>query len=107
MPGPILHVGATMTCPHGGQVTTVPGSQRVMVSGMPVATMADTYLIAGCAFTIPPGRPQPCIKVHWTVPAIRVQVAGQPVIIQTSVGLCKCAEQISQGPTRSLQRSPG
>jgi hypothetical protein len=41
MPGPILHVGDTMTCPHGGQVTTVPGSPRVMVSGMPVATMAD------------------------------------------------------------------
>ena len=106
MPGPILHVGATMTCPHGGQVTTIPGSQRVMVSGMPVATMADTYLIAGCAFTIPPGRPQPCIKVHWTVPAIRVQVAGQPVIIQTSVGHCQGAEQISQGPTRIIAAQP-
>ena len=97
MPGPILHVGDTVLCPHGGQVMTVPGSARVMVSGMPVATMADTYLVAGCVFTVGP-KPQPCVKVQWLVPAARVQAMGQPVIIQTSVGLCQSAEQIPQGP---------
>src|SRR6266516_293471 len=106
MPGPVFHVGATAICPHGGQVTTVPGSPRVMVSGMPVATMADAYLVAGCAFTVPPGKPQPCIKVQWIVPAMRVLVMGQPVIIQTSVGLCQSAEQIPQGPPSILSTQP-
>ena len=50
-----------------------------------------------CVFTVGP-KPQPCVKVLWLVPAVRVQVMGQPVIIQTSVGLCQSAEQIPQGP---------
>ena len=87
MPGPLFHVGATAICPHGGQVQTIPTNARVLVSGQPVATLADTYLVAGCAFTIPPGKPQPCIKVQWLVPAARVLGNGEPAILQTSVGL--------------------
>lgn len=98
MPGPLFHVGATAMCPHGGQVTTISTNARVLVNGMPVATMGDTYLVAGCAFTVPPGKPQPCIKVQWLLPAVRVLVNGQPVILQTSPGLCQSAEQIPQGP---------
>src|SRR5258708_14458756 len=97
VPGSILRVGDKRICAPGGQVTSVPGSPRVMVSGMPVAPMADTYPVAGCVFTVGP-KPQPCVKVLWLVPAARVQVMGQPVIIQTSVGLCPSAELIPQGP---------
>jgi len=85
-------------CPHAGPVQTISSNTRVLVSGMPVATMADTFLVAGCAFTVPPGKPQPCVKVQWLVPATRVLVNGQPPILQTSVGLCLSAEQIPQGP---------
>ena len=60
--------------------------------------MADTYPVAGCAFTVPAGKPQPCVKVQWTQPAPRVKVGGQPVILQASAGLCHSAEQIPQGP---------
>lgn len=95
MPGYILHVGDTMMCPHGGQITTVPGSPRAMVSGMPVATMADSYLVAGCAFNVS-GTPQPCIQVQWLVPATRVMAGGSPVIVQSSTGLCMGAAP--QGP---------
>ena len=98
MPGPLFHVGATAMCPHAGPVQTISSNTRVLVSGMPVATMADTFLVAGCAFTVPPGKPQPCVKVQWLVPATRVLVNGQPPILQTSVGLCLSAEQIPQGP---------
>ena len=50
MPGPILHMGATVLCAHGGQaIPTVP-SPVVMVSGMPIATIAAPYAIAGCTF---------------------------------------------------------
>ncbi len=97
MPGFLFHVGATSTCPHGGQVSTISTNSRVLVSGQPVATLADSFLIAGCAFTVPPSKPQPCIKVQWLVPASRVLVGGQPVILQTSTGMCQSADQIPQG----------
>jgi len=98
MPGPLFHVGAAAICPHGGQVTVISSNSRVLVSGMPIATMGDTYVVAGCAFTVPPGKPQPCVKVQWLVPATRVMVNGQPALLQTSTGLCQSAEQIPQGP---------
>jgi len=98
MPGFLFHVGATAICPHAGQVSVIPSNMRVLVSGQPVATMGDTYLIAGCPFTVPPAKPQPCVKVQWLVPALRVRVNGQPVILQDSVGLCQSPEQIPQGP---------
>jgi hypothetical protein len=88
MPAPILHVGDTVMCTHGAPVQTVPGNARVMVSGMPVATMADNYLVSGCPFVVPVAVPQPCIRVQWLVPAARVMAGGSPVLIQTSTGLC-------------------
>jgi hypothetical protein len=98
MPGPLFHVGAAAICPHGGQVTVISSNARVLVSGMPVATLGDVYVVAGCAFTVPPGKPQPCIKVQWLVPAARILINGQPAILQSSVGLCQSPEQIPQGP---------
>ena len=98
MPGFLLHVGASAICPHSGQVSVSSSNTRVMVSGQPVATLSDTYSIAGCPFQIPGPTPQPCVKVQWTTPATRVRVNGQPVILQASNGLCQSAQQIPQGP---------
>ena len=101
MAAPLLHVGLTAMCPHGGSVSVISTNTRVMVSNQPVATMSDTFMIAGCPFQIPVGagtKPQPCIKIQWVVPATRVMVNGQPALIQTSTGLCQSAEQIPQGP---------
>jgi uncharacterized Zn-binding protein involved in type VI secretion len=98
MAGYILHVGATAMCPHGGQVNVVATNSRVLVGGQPVAVAADQFLVAGCAFTVPPGKPQPCVKVQWLTPATRVLVGGQPAILASSSGLCQSAEQIPQGP---------
>lgn len=106
MPGLLYHLGATAICPHGGQVQVISTNARVMVGGQPVATMGDQYLVAGCAFTVPGPKPQPCIKVQWLVPATRVLVNGQPVILQTSTGLCQSAEQIPQGPPTVVATQP-
>jgi hypothetical protein len=97
MPGFLMHVGANAICPHGGQVSTISTNARVLVGGQPVATFGDTYLVAGCAFTVG-SKLQPCVKVQWLVPAARVLVGGQPAMLQTSTGLCQSAEQIPQGP---------
>jgi len=95
----IFHVSAVATCPHQtGQISAIVSSPRVKVSSQAVATLTDQYLIAGCAFTIPGPKPQPCIKVQWLRGATRVKVNGNPVILQTSQGLCKSAEEIPQGP---------
>jgi hypothetical protein len=42
-------------------------------------------------------KPQPCVKVQWATPATRVKVLGQPVLLQSSSGVCQSAEQIPQG----------
>lgn len=98
MSSPLFHVGAQAMCPHGGSVTTVSGNTRVLAGGQPVATTADQFMVAGCAFTVPPSKPQPCVKVQWLVPATRVMVNGSPAILSTSSGLCQSAEQIPGGP---------
>jgi hypothetical protein len=98
MSGFLFHVGATALCPHAGPVQTVSGNTRVLVGGQPVATQADNFLVSGCVFTLPGGKPQPCVTVRWLVAASQVRVGGQPVVLQTSTGLCQSAEQIPQGP---------
>lgn len=101
MPGPVLHTGATATCPHGGQLTIVVASPRVMVSGMPAAVLTDQGLVAGCPFQVPVGtatKPQPCLTTRWIVASIRVTAGGVPVLINPSTALCVSAEQIPGGP---------
>jgi hypothetical protein len=98
MPGPALNVGAMAMCPHAGQVTIISSNARVLASGTPIATMSDQYMVAGCVFTVPPGKPQPCIHLQWMTPAVRVLINGQPPILQTSTGLALSAEGIPGGP---------
>jgi len=87
MPGPILHTGATVLCSHGGQAMPTAPSPRVLVSGMPIATIAAPYAVAGCAFA-PPGGNGPCVTAQWVVGAVRVTSMGQPVVIMTGVAVC-------------------
>jgi hypothetical protein len=78
-------------------VTEVPSAPRVLLGGMPVATIADQYLIAGCLLNVA-SVPHPCVRVQWLVPAVRVKASLSPVVLQTSVGLCLAADQAPQGP---------
>jgi hypothetical protein len=98
MPGPVLHTGATANCPHGGVLNIIAASPRVMVSGMPAAVLTDQGLVAGCAFTVPPTKPQPCVTTRWIAAATRVLANGQPLLINPCVALCLSAEQIPGGP---------
>ncbi len=92
----LLNVGAGATCPHGGTLQIVPASVKVLGGGQPLATVGDQFLIAGCAFTVPTGKPQPCVSVTF-VPATKVLIGGQPAVLKASVGICQSAEQIPQG----------
>ena len=97
MPGRLLHVGATVMCPHGGQATPQPAQARVLVGGRAVTTLADLYTVTGCPLTVS-GKPQPCTTVRWTTPATRVRVNGSPALLSASTGICYSAEQVPQGP---------
>jgi hypothetical protein len=58
-----------------------------MVSGMPIATIAAPYSIAGCAF-VPPAGNGPCVTAQWVVGAVQVMSEGQPVAIMTGMATC-------------------
>src|SRR5262249_54782532 len=86
MPGPIVHVGAVVTCMHAGPAQPTAPFPRVLVSGQPVVTLATPYVVAGCALSSIPSPP--CVSAQWVVGATRVLAGGAPVIVQTSQARC-------------------
>jgi hypothetical protein len=87
MPGPVVHLGATVLCMHGGQAMPTAPNPRVLVSGQPVSTLAAPYVVAGCPF-VPPGGNGPCVTAQWVVGSTRVLVTGAPLVLQTSQAVC-------------------
>lgn len=109
MPGFIVTTSSSAICQHGAQVSIISSNTRVMVAGSPVAVMNDQFMVSGCPFQVPVGpgtKPQPCVKIQWIAPATRVRVGGQPVILQSSSGLCLSAEQIPQGSPTVVMVQP-
>jgi hypothetical protein len=62
-------------------------SRVVLVSGMPIATIAAPYSITGCAF-VPPAGNGPCATGQWMVGALHVTSNGQPVAILSGESTC-------------------
>jgi hypothetical protein len=87
MPGPVLHLGATILCTHGGQATPATPFPRVLVGGQPVVTIASPYLVVGCPFVTPGGN-GPCVTANYVTSATRVLAGGTPVLLQDSVSIC-------------------
>jgi hypothetical protein len=85
MPGPVLHLGATVTCTHAGQAVPTAPFPRVLVSGQPVVTLSTPYVVAGCALT---GTPTPpCVTGQWVVGAVRVLAGGIPLALQSGTSI--------------------
>jgi hypothetical protein len=97
MAASILQLGCTIQCPHGGQATAVPTNVRVKVDGAFALLPTDTFLIAGCPFTLPPSTPSPCLTIQWSAEATKVKINGVGPLLDTSMGLCKAATQAPQG----------
>jgi|SRR4051794_11379575 hypothetical protein len=98
MPGPVLHAGAVCTCPHGAPLTIIPAAPRVFVSGAPAAVLSDQGVVAGCPFTVPGPKPQPCVSTRWLAGATRVTSMGQPLLINPAGAIVSSADQIPAGP---------
>jgi hypothetical protein len=88
MPGFLLHVGAVVTCAHGGQAQPTVPNPRVTVMANPTVTIASPYVIAGCAFPPPPAANGPCVTAQHVTAAIRVTSLGQPLLLIDSQAIC-------------------
>jgi len=88
MPGFLVHVGATVTCAHGGQAQPTVPNPRVAVLGLPTVTIAGPYVVAGCAFPPPPAANGPCVTGQWVTGSVRVTSDGQPLVVLSSQAIC-------------------
>ena len=99
MPFPIHTLGTQANCPHGGKATFAATGAKVLIDGSPAMVQADMATVAGCAFTLPNGKPQPCVQVKLLQAATKVTVGGKPAILVGPGDMAQSAEQIPQGPT--------
>lgn len=88
MPGFLVHLGATVTCAHGGQAQPTAPNPRVTVMGQPTVTVTAPYVVAGCAFPPPPSGNGPCVTAQWLTGTIRVTSNGQPLVVLGSQAIC-------------------
>lgn len=86
MADPLLHVGATLQCSHGGRISVLSNNTRVKVNGQPVALADDSYPIAGCP------QDSACTQMQVLTPAQRVRVNGRPVVLQSSTCDCRSGQ---------------
>lgn len=88
MPGFLVHVGATVTCAHGGQAQPTMPNPRVTVLGQPTVTITAPYTVAGCAMPPPPNGNGPCVTAQWLTGSMRVTSNGQPLVVLSSQAIC-------------------
>jgi hypothetical protein len=86
VPGFLLHEGAVVVCPHGGQAMPTVPSPAVSLLGLPASVIADPWVVAGCP-GVPPAVP-PCVTAQWVVGTVRVTSFGQPLAIVGGVAVC-------------------
>jgi hypothetical protein len=107
---PLLTTLSTIQCPHGGRVILTTANAQVQIDGGYALLQTDVHTVAGCPFTTPVPKPQPCVTLRWTSGATQTKINQVPVLLQTSSGLCFSAEQIPQGPpivVQTQQRAKG
>jgi hypothetical protein len=88
MPGFLVQVGAQVLCSHAGQAQPTVPNPRVTVSGQPTVLLTTPYVVAGCTFPPPPAANGPCVTGQWLVGTLRVTSLGQPLVVQSSQGIC-------------------
>jgi hypothetical protein len=93
----LLTTSSALMCPHGGTVLATTSNTRAMAGDFLVRA-SDTFMVVGCAFTLPSGTPHPCVSVRWVKSTLRCQAGGDFLLAMDSVGLCAGPDQAPQGP---------
>ena len=95
---PIVTTATVIQCPHMMAGTLATGTAKVLVDNMPPLVMGDKGTIAGCPFTVPSGKPQPCATALLTKAATKVLAENKPVLLMNPADICQSADQIPNGP---------
>ena len=86
MPGPIVHLGATVMCAHGGSAHAASPFPRVTVSVASPSSPCPRRTSWRAARS--PERPTPpCVTGQWVVGAVRVLAGGVPVAVQSGTSI--------------------
>lgn len=97
MAGNYLTKNATIMCPHGGTVSLSTKNSDVSAVNGNILLESDKHSVSGCLFTLPGGKPSPCIEVEWKAGTTKATINGTKILTKTSVGLCKSGEGAPQG----------
>ncbi len=97
MAGKYLTELSTIMCPHGGQAILRTGNSNVSAVKGNVLLESDEHKVAGCAFTIPPSKPSPCITIKWKAGTQEGTIDGTAILTASSVGECYSGENAMQG----------
>ena len=95
---PIVTMATVVQCPHAMKATLVTGTAKVMVDSAMPLVVGDKGTVAGCPFTLPNGKPQPCVTALLTKAATKVLAENKPVLLLNPADIGQSAEQIPQGP---------
>ena len=95
--GALLTTASMMMCPHGGTVTAISSNTQATAGGSPLVRASDTFIIAGCPFTLPAAVPSPCMTVQWMQTNTESKAAGDLTLSMNSMGMCLAATQAPQG----------
>ena len=97
MAGNILTTMSQIKCTHGGTAILATANIVAKVDGAPALLETDIHPVAGCPFTVPGPKPQPCIRIEWTGGANMCKSNGTKVLTHSSIGKCINAEGATQG----------
>ena len=84
----VLHLGATVSCAHGGVAMPLAPNPRVLVGGQPVVTMTGGYAVDHCPLPPPPAGNGPCVTGRFITASTRVRVAGSPLVLEDGASIC-------------------
>ena len=92
-----LTTTSTILCYHGGIANLFTANTKVFAAGSPVLLKSDIHPVIGCPFTLPGGKPSPCIRIKWSAGATKTAANSTPPLLKNSIGLCYNAENAIQG----------
>jgi len=96
MPGKVLTMSSSISCPHGGVAQLVTSDTKTRADGAFALLETDVHTVAGCPFMMGLMY-SPCIRIEWSAGASKVKVSGTPVLVQSSVGKCYALQGYIQG----------
>ena len=88
---------STILCPHGGKANLLTANTKVFAARSPLLLESDIHPVIGCVFTLPGGKPSPCIRIEWSAGATKTAAKSTAPLLKNSIGKCYNAENAIQG----------